>query len=486
MSNNFLNEIKHIIVLMMENRSFDHMLGFLYTDQGNKSPSGQAFEGLTGNEFNYDTKGNKVNVFKITPDRNQWHTMPGSDPGEGYWHTNVQLFGKSSTKNININNSGFVKDFGVAILESAVDGYSHIAGTVEANIMGMFTPETLPVISTLATKYVVFDHWFASAPSQTFPNRNFACAGTTNGYLDNTKFILNAPTIFGLLSKNNISWSIYGYDSDYPLARSMYPDTKSASPDHFGVFEDFQQAVNNGTLASYVWLEPDLGFGKSANDQHPGTFDVSRGEKLMYDVYYTLRNSPIWNDTLLIITYDEHGGCYDHVAPPNNATPPDHYIGYNAEFNFYFNRFGVRVPTIAISPRIQPGTVCRAKGNIPFDHTSILKTIQKRWNLPSLTKRDADAEDIGDILSLEIPRTDDALAGITPLVSQDYSDNLPDVPYDLQVTLAQSLHSELISNQDLKLNGYSKLGLKTKDDYKQYIQKCLKLLVEQEKSKISN
>ncbi|WP_341755676.1 alkaline phosphatase family protein [Candidatus Tisiphia endosymbiont of Ptychoptera albimana] len=485
MSNNFLNEIKHIIVLMMENRSFDHMLGFLYTDQGNKSPSGQAFEGLTGNEFNYDTKGNKVNVFKITPDRHQWYTMPGADPGEGYFHTNMQLFNTefpphpTADTPVIANNGGFVKDFAVAMLEYSLDGYPSIPGTVEGNIMGMFAPEALPVMSSLARQYVVFDRWFSSVPSQTFPNRNFACAATSNGCLENTHALLHAPSIFGLLSKHNISWSIYGYDSNYPFARVMYPDTINASPNHFGVFEDFQQAVNNGTLASYVWLEPDLGFGTASNSQHPGTLDVSRGEKLMYDVYYTLRNSPIWNDTLLIITYDEHGGCYDHVSPLDNATPPDQYVGDKAEYSFGFNRFGVRVPTIAISPRIQPGTVCRAKGNIPFDHTSILKTIQKRWNLPSLTKRDADAEDIGDILSLEIPRTDDALSNVNvPIIEQDKSSNLS---YDLQNALAKSLHSELTSNQGLNLDDYSKLGLKTKADYKEYIQKCLKLLVEQQK-----
>lgn len=301
-----------------------------------------------------------------------------------------------------------------------VGNYACIPGTVETNIMGMFTPGTLPVISTLAKEYVVFDRWFASAPTQTYPNRNFACTGTTNCYMDNTRHILHAPSIFGLLSKNNISWSMYGYNTDYPLARTMYPDVTNASKERFGVFEDFQRDVNNGTLASYVWLEPDLGFGKAANSQHPGTLDVSRGEKFMYDIYRTLHNSPIWNDTLLIFTYDEHGGCYDHVMPPNNAVPPDDYVGKKAEFNFGFDRFGVRVPTIAISPRIHAGTVCQAKGNTPFDHTTILKTVQKRWNLPSLAKHDAAAEDIGDVISLETVRTDDALASIdTPVVYQD-------------------------------------------------------------------
>jgi phospholipase C len=138
---------------------------------------------------------------------------------------------------------------------------------------------------------------------------------------------------------------------------------------------------------------------------------VARGEQLVHDVYYALRNGPNWTGTLLIITYDEHGGCYDHVPPPSGAVPPDATAG---EFGFDFTRFGVRVPTLLVSPRIVAGTVFRAPQNAtPFDHTSILKTVERRWNLPPLTRRDAAAPDLGDVLTLASPRTDDPLAGLT-------------------------------------------------------------------------
>jgi phospholipase C len=138
---------------------------------------------------------------------------------------------------------------------------------------------------------------------------------------------------------------------------------------------------------------------------------VALGEQLIHDVYYALYNGPNWNQTLLIITYDEHGGCYDHVPPPLGAVPPDNSAG---EDGFDFTRFGPRVPTVLVSPLIAAGTVFRVAANaMPLDHTSILKTVELRWNVPALTARDAAAPDVGAVLSLATPRTDDPLAGVT-------------------------------------------------------------------------
>ena len=135
-----------------------------------------------------------------------------------------------------------------------------------------------------------------------------------------------------------------------------------------------------------------------------------KGEQFLHDVYYTLHDSAIWDRTLLIITYDEHGGCYDHVPPPMNAVPPDNSAG---ELGFDFKRFGPRAPTVLVSPLIAAGTVFRAPGSTPFDHTSILKTLETRFGMPNLTQRDLAAPGLDGVLTLEVPRTDDPLSGIT-------------------------------------------------------------------------
>jgi phospholipase C len=175
---------------------------------------------------------------------------------------------------------------------------------------------------------------------------------------------------------------------------------------HFGHFRDFQARAAAGRLPAYTFLEPS--FGAGGNSQHPN-YDVAAGEQLFHDVYYALRKGKGWNNTLLLITYDEHGGNYDHVAPPANAVPPDNSVG---EFDgFDFTRFGVRVPALLISPLIPAGTVFRAR-NGTIDHTSFLKTLEERFGLAPLTARDKAAPSLADVLSLAHPRTDDPLAGI--------------------------------------------------------------------------
>jgi phospholipase C len=149
------------------------------------------------------------------------------------------------------------------------------------------------------------------------------------------------------------------------------------------------------------------------NDQHPVS-NLAVGEKLLYDVYQALRsNGPAWAKTLLIITYDEHGGSYDHVHPPTGAIAPDHVIGHSG---FDFTRFGVRVPAVLVSPLIPEGTILHAPndGRPPFDHTSIIATLRARFGIGALGKRDAAAPDVGSILTRQTPRTDDPLAAIKP------------------------------------------------------------------------
>lgn len=403
---NQLGNIKHIVQLMLENRSFDQMLGFLY---GGKrvTPSGASFEGLTGDETNPDDTGRSIPVTQITADMPNAYFKPGADPGEGFYNTNMQLFSATHPASSDkASNRGFVVNFKSAIDYDLAHHYSDsLPGTQPADIMLMYTPEMLPVMSTLARGYAVCDQWFASVPTQTVPNRAFASAGTSQGRLDNHVKSFTCPSIFGRLTDHKIDWAIFGYNRP-PLTRTDFPDTLNADASHFGLFADFQRRAASGALPAYTFLEPD--FSASGNSQHPN-YDVAKGEQLILEVYRALQSSPAWNDTLLIITYDEHGGNFDHVTPPETATAPDNSIG---EFDdFGFERFGVRVPALLISPRIAAGTVLRASSGT-IDHTSVLKTIEERWNVAPLTRRDAAAPSLGDVLTLGQPRTDDPLANV--------------------------------------------------------------------------
>jgi phospholipase C len=458
-----LTQIAHVVVLMLENRSFDHMLGFLYADSGNKTPSGSAFDGLTGSESNPDGTGKAVPVFKIETTDSNAYFMPGADPGEGYSATNSQLFNKTTAPiPPTATNSGFVTDYAYTLgWESKESGWSILPGTVATDIMGMFTPTMLPVLSGLARGFAVCDQWFSSAPTETLPNRAFACAGTSQGHMDDKTKTYTAPSIFGLLTKNNLDWRIYGYDAE-PLTRMTFPDTTNAPETHFGLFTDFQAAAAAGTLPPYTFLEPS--WESTGNSQHPN-YNVALGEQLIHDVYYALRNGPGWNQTLLIVTYDEHGGCYDHVPPPTDAVPPDSDAG---EYGFDFKRFGLRVPTVLVSPLIAPGTVFRVAANsMPLDHTSILKTVEQRWGLPALTARDAAAPAIGAVLTLQTPRTDDPLQGIT--VPQAKGSN-PSAqrPSHLQQVLAE-LVSELPVPDAAGGTHHELPALHTNSEYRTYI-----------------
>jgi phospholipase C len=403
-----LTSVDHVVVLMLENRSFDHMLGYLYP--GNVTPAGQPFEGLAGTESNPDSGGQPVTVFPIEPAAANAYLMPGSDPGEGYLATNSQLYGSDTApaSGTAATCQGFVTDYAYTLGWETQEGtWNIVAGTTADDIMGCYTPAALPVLSALAKGYAVCDQWFCSAPTETLPNRAFTCAATSQGHMDDKTLTYTAPTIFGLLDAAGLGWAVYGYD-EQPLTKSTFTQIAAAAASHFGLFTDFRAAAAAGTLPAYTFLEPS--WDSSGNSQHPN-YDVALGEQLIHDVYEALRGGPGWPQTLLVITYDEHGGLFDHVPPPWGAVPPDASAG---EYGFGFDRFGPRVPTVLVSPLIEAGTVYRVPaGGTPLDHTSILKTVEQRWNLAALTARDAAAPGFGDVLTLSTPRTDDVLAGVT-------------------------------------------------------------------------
>jgi phospholipase C len=405
--------IKHVVVLMLENRSFDCMLGNLYQ-------AGPGFDGLTGNESNPDPATQLA--VKIQPSKalNYYSAViPNPDPGEEFVYMNEQLFGGTSTidqpptprNNGRPPMTGFVADYlrqrpgliGRLLQDPCPD---------PQDMMHYFTPQQLPVLTQLARAFGVSDQWHASAPCQTWANRLFAHTGTCRGYVDNNDFLLKlqvpfpAPSIFGLLSKHNRSWRIYYHD----FPQSIILGDAAIEFWKYRHFGQFLADAYAGALPDYSFIEPhyfsELLF--TPNDQHP-PHNVLPGEKLIAQVYNAVRHSSCWKESLLIITWDEHGGCYDH-APPPRAISPDG-LGNNG---FFFDRYGVRVPAVIVSPWIAPSVVRSAPHGIafdgppyPFDHTSIIRTVRELFNLgPALTARDDVAPSLLPYLTLSAPTND--------------------------------------------------------------------------------
>jgi phospholipase C len=264
-------------------------------------------------------------------------------------------------------------------------------------VMHYFTEAHVPAISQLARAFGVSDRWFASAPCQTWPNRLFAHTGSAGGDVNNTPAHVPymMPTTFERIADGGKTWRIYFHD--FPQAAVLGRLWWHGAG--FQRFDQFLKDAAAGSLPSYSFIEPRYFAGaltnEMPNDQHP-PHHVGYGDALIASVYNALRSGPGWENTLFIITYDEHGGCYDHVFPGPAASP-----GGPFPDKFPVDSYGVRVPAVIVSPFIQEGSIIRPSGATPFDHTSIFKTLQDIFGLnpAPLTPRTASAPSLAEHLT---------------------------------------------------------------------------------------
>jgi phospholipase C len=393
------SRIKHVFVLMLENRSFDHMLGFsgiTGTDAATGQPT--SIDGLNGSESNA-YNGVTYPVQRGAPDRAE------IDPPHGFSGVLEQLCGEGAVYMSGqpyppINNAGFVSVFARSHPELP-DG-----------AMRCFTPDQVPVTTALAQEFVVCDRWFSSMPGPTEPNRFFVHAGTA-GFFDNaptkTEYAeaFSSPwsgiafeqgTIFDRLEEAGLKWRIYGCDS-FPNVALLKGVSRTFDIDDFD--EDFASDVASPAYdAAYTFIEPSYdAFSEyeAGNSQHP-LGSVKAGEGLIKQTYEALRRSPLWEKSMLIVTYDEHGGFYDHVAPPACRRTGSTGRG----FGFTFDQLGPRVPAIVVSPLIPKNRIDHRR----YEHSTIISTVTRIFGLRELTARTVMTSDLKPLATLDAARSD--------------------------------------------------------------------------------
>jgi phospholipase C len=385
---------EHVVVVMMENHSFDNVLGALPVNgqpladgltfaDGKATNSNPADAGLAG-------QADRVYAFPLTT------TEQEADVSQTWNATHEQIDGGSM--------QGFVRS----------------ASSTQP--MGYYTPRLFPFSYWLANTFAVANRWFCSAPCQTFPNRRFLLAGTAYGDIATTKESLHDPpppngTIFDVMHDHGVSWR--NYFTDVP-ATMVIPTIIERHHENIRPLAEFRHDCHAGTLPSVSFVDPGLGLLTDVGSflaAHPCTKlvggvldpvggseeapqDAAFGERWAYDVIRLVTRSRAWPRTLLIYAYDEHGGYYDHVPPPA-AIPPDEIKPNLAPQDTPggYDIYGPRVPAIVVSPYAR----AHAVSNAEYDHTSVLATIEGKWNLPALTYRDANANPVWDLLDFNTP-----------------------------------------------------------------------------------
>jgi phospholipase C len=399
-----LDALKRIVVLMMENRSFDHMLGSL------KAVNPQ-IDGIDPAFSNPDTQGSQVLPQPLA----EFQSQLDPDPDHHFPAVDMQIFGGDQNVTRVANMQGFVKSY----FQQRQD-LAH-----SQKIMYYFPQNKLPVLTSLAMNFAVFNRWFASIPGPTVCNRAFAHYGSSFGQVGMNIFFPKRQSIYERLENGGRTAKLYYYDQASSTIEVV--NLLQHQPQLFGTYDQFLADCKSGTLPDYSFIEPnytdhDNDDGEQlASDQHPD-HNVQAGEIFIASVYNAIRQNPaLWASTALLVVYDEHGGIFDHVLPPPctpdgaSAGPAD--TGLNFPFNF--DRLGVRVPAILISPWVPKG------GVVPvdriFEHASIPATAtqffipdydQTADSAHQRTPREKAASTFLDLLSLDTMRTDSLIFNI--------------------------------------------------------------------------
>jgi phospholipase C len=364
--------VEHVVVLVMENHSFDNILGMLGRGDGFRLGPG----GVPKASNPY-------------PDGSIQHAF--------HMPTTCQLSGSPSQEWAASH---------TAYDDGLMDGFVRAqpsAGTDAGVAMGYWTGADLPFTYSLASTFPIADRWFCSVLGQTDPNRRFLIAGTSGGMVDDVNISSQAAlltetvngTIFQRLSTYGIDWA--NYVSSFPLGATpeLYPvnDTPLETGSNVRTFDQFFTDAASGALPSFSFLDENYDTQSQENPQN-----IVVGEAMLAQVVQSLGAGPGWAKSLLVVTYDEHGGYYDHVPPPA-ALAPDSLapVVLSGESTYDgFGRYGIRVPGLIVSPYARWGHV----SHTVFDHTSVLALVERKWNLPAMTLRDANANDLTDLIDL--------------------------------------------------------------------------------------
>ncbi|TRY33197.1 alkaline phosphatase family protein [Aliiglaciecola sp. M165] len=377
------SKIKHVVYYMVESRSFDNVLGWLYEKDEEKCHfigSDQPFEGASTEDYN-EFQGDKIKVSKFKDGQlsDQWNLMAlQQDPFHNTMDGLQQMF--TDVEGYWQNGQ---PDMGGFVLNNA-----------NPQVMETFSAEQLPVLNGLAKAFAVSDQWFCSMPGGTDVNRGFSVTGSAYNKLgtweggDAYEYFPDSPhrqSIWKVLWNYGISdWKIYysmewkgGIFTNQLYLKGQIPTVDANPDDYFAQFDQFITDAKSGSLPAFSYLEPYWYKKKGTTSYHPGC-DLVPAEVALNSIYNAIKQGPAWEETLLVVTFDKNNGIYDHVKPPYARKPWPNDLNNG----FSYNLMGPRVPAVFVSPWIKPHTVLRSEQDAPFDSTSFAATLLHWFGIP--------------------------------------------------------------------------------------------------------